>query len=249
MGGVEFKWRWRRALFQWEELQLVELQGMVLNAGIKGEGNDRWIWLKDSNGSYTARSAYNWLYKSENSTSDPFYKQLWRCVAPLKVKAFAWKLVQDRIPSMLNLARRGIPLESVLCKGCENKSEYADHLFFQCEKFAAVWYGILKWWGIFGSFQGDCKSHFFQFSGLIGGSAKQIGLWNMVWLATIWVIWSTRNACIFKGKEVQVGELLEQVKLKSWLWITAKDNKFKYPLASWYSNPRVCLDLSWGPLS
>lgn len=58
-GVGECKWRWRRTLFQREEAQLTELQSMVLNVGLKGEGNDRWVWLKDSNGFYSTRSAYN----------------------------------------------------------------------------------------------------------------------------------------------------------------------------------------------
>lgn len=63
--------------------------------------------------------------------------------------------------------------------------------------------------------QGGCKDHFLQFSSMIGGNKKQNNSWIMIWLAAVWVIWSSRNNLIFKGKSMEVGELLEQVKIKT----------------------------------
>lgn len=75
-----------------------------------------------------------------------------------------WKLAQDRIPSMQNLAKRCVPLQSMICKGCNKEVEFGNHLFFQCEIFSTVWKHCLKWWGLEAPLQGDCKSHFYQFA-------------------------------------------------------------------------------------
>lgn len=93
----------------------------------------------------------------------------------------------------------------------------SDHLFFKCDLFASVWRECLKWWGMMAPLQGGCKLHFLQFVGLSGGNSKQKSLWEVVWLSTVWVIWVSRNALIFNGKKAEVGEMLEQIKLKSWL--------------------------------
>lgn len=208
-GVVNWKWRWRRGLFQWEEEFVSEMQSLILQTGFKGEGVDRWVWHRDSNGFYFVKSAYQLLCTAETNSPELFYKKLWSGGAPLKVKAFVWKLFQDRVPSMQNLVSRNVSLNSSVCRGCNKEQESAAHLFFQCEKFSKVWYECLKWWGLMSSMQGNCKSHFEQFSGLVVGSVNQISLWEMIWYATIWVIWSARNALIFKGKEVVVSELLE----------------------------------------
>lgn len=121
--------------------------------------------------------------------------------------------------------------------------ETAEHLFFTCEVFSKVWYECLRSWGLSSTLQESCKSHFSQFGGLIRGNKSQNDLWEIVWFAVIWVIWFGRNNKIFKGKNIEVGDLVEQVKLKTWLWITAKYNRFSYPLSSWCANPNGCLGM------
>lgn len=40
--------------------------------------------------------------------------------------------------------------------------------------------------------------------------------------------------------------MVEQVKLKSWLWISATKSQMLYPVSCWFNNPRGCLGLSGG---
>lgn len=170
----EWSWRWRRRLFQWEREKLCELQGIIMQMGVKGDGADKWVWLKDSTGIYSFRSAYKWLCLSDFSGDVNFYNHLWRGGVPLKIKAFVWKLAQDRVPTLINLARRNVILFSVLCKGCEKEGETSEHLFFKCEFFSFLWRDVLKWWGLSAPLHGACKAHFLQFSGLVGA-------WDLVW--------------------------------------------------------------------
>lgn len=135
------------------------------------------------------------------SRTDEFYDKLWGCKAPLKVKAFVWKLAKDRIPSLKNLVRRKVNLQSVLCRACEKEEETSVHLFFECEVLFLVWQHCLSWWGFKASLHRDCKLHFLQFCGLSESGLIVKNVWEVVWLSTIWVIWSTRNALIFKGKK------------------------------------------------
>lgn len=176
---------------------------------------DKWVWMKDPSGVYSVRTAYTWIRSTEFSGAAwDFHKKLWQCGGPLKVKAFIWKLAQDRIPTNQNPIRRGVTVQKGMCKACNNEEESAEHLFFKCKLFSSLWYDCLRWWGIQAPLQGDCKSSFFQFIGLLPGSKKQVETWELVWLAIIWVIWNARNEWLFKGKETNAGEMLDQVKIK-----------------------------------
>lgn len=85
---------------------------------------------------------------------------------------------------------------------------------------------------------------FYIFSGLIGGNSEQMELWEMLWFAVIWLIWSSQNSLIFKlGKRSELGDMVKNVKLKTWLWIIAKSPQFRYLFSNWCSNPRGCLGL------
>lgn len=79
---------------------------MFDGGGLAWERSDKWVWLRDPSGAYSVRFAYSWIHNSDYSASKNFHKKLWSCGAPLKVKGFVWKLAQDRIPTVQNLARR-----------------------------------------------------------------------------------------------------------------------------------------------
>lgn len=145
---------------------------------------------------------------------------------------------------MKNLANRGVVVQNGMCKGCNKVEETVDHLFFKCEIFSALWTECLRWWGIQAPLQVECKTLFFQFDGLLTGYKKQVELWEMVWFAIIWVIWNHCNGLLFKDKKVDIGEMVEQVKLKTWLWISALCPRFGYPFSLWFSNPAGCVGCS-----
>ena len=47
---------------------------------------------------------------------------------------FAWRLIRDQLPTKLNLRRRHVEINDLLCPFCRNKEEDAAHLFFNCSK-------------------------------------------------------------------------------------------------------------------
>lgn len=149
------------------------------------------------------------------------------------MKAFVWKFAKNRILSLQNMARRNVPIQSPLCSGCAKDGESAGHLFFRWELFSRVWTEILKSWDLAAPLHDECTIYFLQFSGLFPGNVDQMQCWELIWFVAIWVIWSSRNGMMFKGVKADIGEMVEHVKLKSWLWITAKSLQFKYPISNW----------------
>ena len=57
-------------------------------------------------------------------------KASWESSAPLKVQVFLWLLLQDRIPTRVNLMRRGVlSVVEDTCTCCSNSPESVSHLF------------------------------------------------------------------------------------------------------------------------
>lgn len=177
---VDWKWQWRRNLFQWDRDQLDALQSLIIASGIKSDGVDRWVWMLDSSGAYSVRTTYKQLRAHDAIEEQSVFSKLWNGGVLLKVKVFGWKLFQDRIPSRQNLAWRNVQLQSVLCKGCGEEVESTYHLFFKCKLFSKVWSECLKWWGFMAPLQVCGKEHFCQFSGLLTGPKTHFGIWETI---------------------------------------------------------------------
>jgi hypothetical protein len=110
----------------WEEITLV--------ARVEdSEDEIKWKWTPD--GQYTTQSAYQIQFRGQ-------YKKLastpiWRAKAEPKFRIFAWILLQHKILTANNLAKRGWPHEPV-CKLCQTSLETPTHLCMDCPFTRAV---------------------------------------------------------------------------------------------------------------
>ncbi|XP_019434024.1 PREDICTED: uncharacterized protein LOC109340748 [Lupinus angustifolius] len=68
--------------FQNFEELLRQLHGIVP----KQHSDDSWNWIHDTNGKYSVRNAYQTLQKVDGSCGLAFFKRLWACNAPAKMK-------------------------------------------------------------------------------------------------------------------------------------------------------------------
>ena len=78
---------------------------------------DRLIWSKTPSGKFTTKSAYKLLAcnasanNPSNSNLSPqksFWRGLWKLRVPNKVKHFAWRVSNEALPTMVNLARQQV---------------------------------------------------------------------------------------------------------------------------------------------
>jgi len=51
----------------------------------------------------------------------------------------AWRLLLDRLPTRLNLAKRGMQLTDLSCPLCQEYEESGQHLFTTCKMAQNVW--------------------------------------------------------------------------------------------------------------
>lgn len=244
-GQWKWVWGWRRGFFQWERELFYNFQTTFNSFVLSNGDQDKWVWKQDHSDVYTVHSAYKMLKDSDAGNDDQFFKKLLQTGAHLKVITFAWQAVQGRIPTMKNLALRNIiPWSKSVCKGCSKLMETKSHLFFECDFFLALWMECLKWWGVSSALQNCYRSHFLQFTGLITSPVSTLRMWQIIWCAVIWVIWTSCNRLIFKEVKTKQQNLMELVKIKSWHWLSARNKSFKHSLLCWFLNPHGCLGLS-----
>nr|GEV05413.1 RNA-directed DNA polymerase, eukaryota [Tanacetum cinerariifolium] len=89
-------------------------------------------------------------------------KTRWVSMGPIKVNIIAWKVKIDCLPTRLNISRRGMNLDSILCPIYDKEVESSNHLFFACQFTREILSRIAIW----------CYVHFIEMS-----SYKEWLLW------------------------------------------------------------------------
>ncbi|GAU20655.1 hypothetical protein TSUD_230690 [Trifolium subterraneum] len=64
--------------------------------------------------------------------------------------------------------------------------------------------------------------------------------WLLIWHATVWTIWNSRNDIIFARGTVSVESLVDKVKLSSWKWYLAKNPGNPCSFYEWEVHPILC---------
>ena len=104
-----------------------------------------WKFSNEGNGNYKVKNAYEVIMQSSHPSWNIHGQQnvwnlIWGVKVPLKINTFVWKLIQDRLPTLLNLSSRGIPTQTS-CPLCNSNAESSTHLFLLCPFTRACWHG------------------------------------------------------------------------------------------------------------
>jgi len=207
--------------------------------------SDRWIWHLHASNKYNVTSAYNHLLSSTNNNlAADHITEIWNKEVPLKFSLFAWRLMHNRLPTTDNLVKRQILQPNAqLCVGGCGMMEDAKHLFFSCDFFGKLWYGISHWLRYHIVFPEHVSDHLYQFGTLGGFFKRNRSTFNLIWLSCVWVIWIERNAWVFHQKEVPLHQLLDKIKLQSYWWLKANRPNFAFSYDLWWLNPLPCLGI------
>jgi hypothetical protein len=104
---------WRRNLFVWEEDLLRELMTSLQGVSLSTLA-DKWVWSEAVDGVFSVNSCYSALTRHAAYLSNftefqkLVFQGIWKSAAPLKVTAFSWQTLHDKIPTRRNLHRRGV---------------------------------------------------------------------------------------------------------------------------------------------
>ncbi|KAF5441802.1 hypothetical protein F2P56_036985, partial [Juglans regia] len=115
------------------------------------QGLDRWIWYKEANDIFSIKSAYkqiqNSVAKGDGETSlqmqnRNFWMRIWHMQVPRKIKNFAWQACKDILPSLTNLRRKKIVVETQ-CGFYHVYEEDISHAMLTCSSNYSLWQKFL----------------------------------------------------------------------------------------------------------
>ncbi|GJS24843.1 RNA-directed DNA polymerase, eukaryota, reverse transcriptase zinc-binding domain protein [Tanacetum coccineum] len=84
----------------------------------------------------------------EYMLSEVAAKTRWIKAVPIKVNVLAWKVKLAYLPTRLNISRRGMDIESILCPMCGKALESTRHIFFTCYIARDILCKISRWWDV-----------------------------------------------------------------------------------------------------
>ncbi|GJT39879.1 RNA-directed DNA polymerase, eukaryota, reverse transcriptase zinc-binding domain protein [Tanacetum coccineum] len=128
-----------------EQDQFDSLKAMVEGTSLVNI-RDRWIWSLQSSGDFTVASIRKLI--DEFTLSEVSSSTRWIKAVPIKVNVLAWKIKLDNLPTRLNISRRGMDIDSILCPTCGKAVESTRHIFFTCQIARDILHLITSWWNI-----------------------------------------------------------------------------------------------------
>ncbi|XP_071713069.1 uncharacterized protein [Rutidosis leptorrhynchoides] len=237
--GIVTTWSWQREVYgrTKDELDKLEqlLSGMVMLPG----KHDSWKWNLCGSGNFSTNALSRQLMKKCYPPSTLNSATHRNNMVSKKVEVFVWRAGRERLPVLVELDKRGVDLDSVLCPLCGEIVETVDHALFSCKLVRVIWEKILSWWGIasnrmnFESLQGAVSS--------LNCSGAGIKIWQgLVWIST-YLIWKNRNQMVFKKLSWSPPVAVNDIQVKSFEWIAMRNKIKKIEWHDWLHNPQVCI--------
>ncbi|KAL4283872.1 hypothetical protein GQ457_16G008010 [Hibiscus cannabinus] len=120
---------------------------VIDRASYDSGGEAKLIWINARDGAYSTK-VFCAKASTVDSMPDKIWKIVWAGIVPPKVEGFVWKVLQGRVPTLVDLAKRGISRSSSnLCVLCSREVETIEHLFFcHCEVVWRVWKRWVALW-------------------------------------------------------------------------------------------------------
>ncbi|GJT61630.1 RNA-directed DNA polymerase, eukaryota [Tanacetum coccineum] len=126
-----------------EQSQLADLMTKVEGVSLVTM-NDRWVWSLEGSGDFSVASVRRLI--DDKRLPEVSSKTRWIKAVPIKVNVHAWKVRLDCLPTRINISRRGMNIDSILCPICANAVESSRHLFFDCHVARETFRKIIRWW-------------------------------------------------------------------------------------------------------
>ncbi|GJR51810.1 RNA-directed DNA polymerase, eukaryota, reverse transcriptase zinc-binding domain protein [Tanacetum coccineum] len=150
------------------------------------------------------------------------------------------KLALNKLPTRVNLDRKGIDVDSTMGPICGDDVETINHLFFTCEIARVLWANLACWWDLDVPF---CSSFSDWICWLDSShlSAKGKFFLDGVGGTVLWTIWNYRNRLIFSVDPPKKASLWDFIVSQSFLWISSRNPKFSFSWLGWIQYPLVSI--------
>lgn len=140
--------------------------------------------------------------QSERRIGQRFWREVWICNLPGRVKTMVWRLFHDALPDAHNLRSRGcLGVGDGKCLGCGFHMESALHIVRDCWRMMALWRKIgidersLEW-------QGGSAADWLVECARMGGRANFRKI-----MGGSWLLWNCRNMLLHNEKEWTIDDM------------------------------------------
>ncbi|GJW97577.1 RNA-directed DNA polymerase, eukaryota, reverse transcriptase zinc-binding domain protein [Tanacetum coccineum] len=107
---------------------------------------DSWKWSLDVSAGFSVASVRH--YVDDHTLEVGLAATRWNKCIPIKDNVFLWRMALNKLPSRVNLHRKGIDVRSVLCPICQDDVESVNHILFTCDMAKDLWDLLVKWWDL-----------------------------------------------------------------------------------------------------
>jgi hypothetical protein len=146
------------------------------------------IWSVEASGKYSVRSFYNLV--NDGGVRVPHLASIWKISIPGRVQVFMWLLVQNRLLTRDNLAKRRA-VHDGSCLFCD-ENESVSHLFFECVVAKQIWLMLTE------IFTGN---HISSIDAMCHIWLASNSIFSITTAAFLWSLWKTRNNMCFQERQ------------------------------------------------
>lgn len=107
-------------------------------------GPDTWEFILDRIRIFSIKNLRELI--DINTLANDSQEVRWNKLLPKKVNISSCRSRNERLPTLVNLDKRGIDLNSTRCPICDDAQEMEFHLFGKCRVAKEVWSNVFEWW-------------------------------------------------------------------------------------------------------
>lgn len=215
---------------------LFELTDILCTLSLFPNRRDRWQWSGNEDGDFKVHILAKLVDIACLNGAVPNDETIWNSIVPGKVNIFVWRTLKGRLPVREELDKRGIDLHSLLCPRCNDDIEMVDHMIALCKWSFDIWEKIFEWWNL-GNVNAFTSKDILIHNGNSGMSDKCKVVWQVVVRTTTYFIWKERNIKCFGKKNSSVFHIIQDIKLKSFEWVTRRSKWRDINWFVWVNNP------------
>ncbi|GKD22005.1 RNA-directed DNA polymerase, eukaryota, reverse transcriptase zinc-binding domain protein [Tanacetum coccineum] len=143
-----FSWTWRRSFWSEEELnEQNDLINLLVNLHVSNDCDVR-EFTYDASRRFSVNSMRKLI--STMSSDNNSHHTGWNKLLSSKINILTWRVLNKRLPTRFNLDGRGIVLDTVRFRLCNNDIETEDHRFVKCPLAIDTWKVVFSWWQFIG---------------------------------------------------------------------------------------------------
>lgn len=115
------------------------IQVMIGNLRLCADSSNRWVWSLHPSGSFLVKNLSVLIQNKLLNAPLEECKFKWNSLVLIKVNICLWRMFLDHLPVCVNLSKKGIEVNSLVCLFCANEMEDQEDCLFSCPKVKPIW--------------------------------------------------------------------------------------------------------------